>query len=305
MMRPILSVFAFVTALALLVAPTPAAAQAGPAKVEIKTLKVSEGLFVFMGGGGNVGLAVGPDGAFLIDDKITPVTPALREAIRKVTDKPIRFVLNTHWHRDHVGGNEAMAAEGAVIVAHENVRKRMSVPAFLKRLGKIPASPARALPLVTFTRDVKFHLAGDTIEVFYVTPAHTDGDVIVRFVGKNVIHMGDTLVTEGYPFVDEESGGVFDGFLTVADRVLAVANAKTKIIPGHGPLADRARLEAWKKMLGTIRERVAKAVAEGKSLAEITAMKPTKDYDAIATDFVKPDDLVKAVHAAVTAKKPR
>ena len=273
--------------------------------VKIKTNKVSEGVYMLEGAGGNIGLSVGDDGAFIIDDQFAPLTPKIRAAVAAVTKKPIRFVINTHWHGDHVGGNENMAMAGAVIVAHDNVRKRMSVGQFMEIMQKqIPRAPAKALPIVTFTQDITFYLNGDEIHVTYAGPAHTDGDAVIGFKKANVVHMGDCLMTVSYPFVDLSSGGNFDGFIAVADRVLAMADDNTKIIPGHGVVTDKAGLKAWRDMLATIRDRVKKLVDAGKTVDEVKAAKPTAEWDdKWGKEFIKPDQLVEFVYVALKPPK--
>jgi glyoxylase-like metal-dependent hydrolase (beta-lactamase superfamily II) len=273
--------------------------------VKIKTSKVSEGVYMLEGAGGNIGLSVGDDGAFIIDDQFAPLTPKIRAAVAAVTKKPIRFVINTHWHGDHVGGNENMAMADAVIVAHDNVRKRMSVGQFMEIMQKqIPPAPAKALPIVTFTQDITFYLNGDEIRVTYAGPAHTDGDAVIGFQKANVVHMGDCLMTISYPFVDLSSGGNFEGFIAVADRVLAMADDKTKIIPGHGVVIDKAGLQAWRDMLATIRDRVKKLVDAGKTVDEVKAAKPTAEWDdKWGKEFIKPDQLVEFVYVALKPPK--
>lgn len=249
--------------------------------VEIRTTKVADGVYMLEGAGGNVGLSVGEDAAFLVDDQFAPLTRKITAAIAAITDEPVRFVLNTHWHPDHTGGNENLGEAGALILAHENVRTRLSTEQF-SRLNKVtvPPSPAAALPVVTFTDAVTFHLNGDEIHAFHVAPAHTDGDAVVHFRRANVVHMGDTFFAGSYPFIDLGSGGSVDGVIAAADRVLAIVDRDTRVIPGHGPLSDRAGLERFRDMLVTVRDRVREAVGRGATLREVVASKPTAEFDS-------------------------
>ena len=195
------------------------------------------------GSGGNLGLSVGKSGTYLIDDQYAPLSDKILAAIKAITPDPVRFVVNTHWHGDHTGGNENLGKAGALLVAHENVRRRMSTRAVHRglRTGRSPPSPEDALPVVTFTDAITFHWNGDEIRVYHVPPAHTDGDSIVHFVKADVVHMGDLFFNGGYPFIDTSSGGRVDGVIEAADRVLAGIGEKTRIIPGHGPLGDAGR----------------------------------------------------------------
>jgi glyoxylase-like metal-dependent hydrolase (beta-lactamase superfamily II) len=276
----------------LVLAAAPALAQQQDfSKVEIKAEKVADGVYMLTGAGGNIGLSVGKDGAYVIDDQFAPLTDKILAAVRTVTPSPVRFVINTHLHGDHTGGNENMGKAGAIVVAHENVRKRMSVEQFSATFNRTtPASPEAALPVVTFTDAVTFHWNGDEIRVHHVAPAHTDGDSIVRFVKADVVHMGDLFFNGGYPFIDTSSGGRVDGVIAAAEETLAVIGDKTRIIPGHGPLATRADLQAYRDMLKVLRDRIAKLKAEGKSRDEVIAAKPTADHDAKwGTGFMKGD----------------
>ena len=183
-------------------------------------------------------------------------------------------------HFDHVGGNEQLGESGVLIVAHDNVRKRMSVDGFVEALNaRVPASPPKALPVVTFTDAVTFHINGDSVSATHVPPAHTDGDAIVHFRRANVIHMGDTFHNAGLPFVDLSSGGSLQGIIDAADRVIAMSNAETKIIPGHGPLADRARLRVYRDMVVALRDRIRAEIAAGKTVDQILAAKITAQYE--------------------------
>jgi glyoxylase-like metal-dependent hydrolase (beta-lactamase superfamily II) len=261
------------------------------ADVRIETVHAGEGVYMLSGRGGNIGLAVGPDGAFLVDDQYAPLTPRILAAVGALTDRPIRFVVNTHWHGDHTGGNENMGKAGALLVAHENVRRRMSVEQFSAAFQrKTPPSPEGALPVVTFTESVTFHWNGDEIRAFHVDPAHTDGDAIIHLVKADVIHMGDVFFNGMYPFIDTESGGRIDGMIAAADRVLALAGEKTRLIPGHGPLGTKADLKAYRDVLATARDRIAKLKAAGKTRDEVVAAKPTAEFDAKwGGGFMKPE----------------
>lgn len=292
-----------------------------PTKVVLKTTPVAGPISLVEGAngfaGGNVAVSVGNDGMFIVDDELQPLAAKLRVALTALSKKPLRFVINTHWHADHTGGNASVGAAGAVIIAHDNVRKRLSVDQFMKFMGKemtFPAAPPEALPVVTFGDDITLHLNGDEVHVFHVPPAHTDGDSIVHFKRTNVIHMGDTFGTTGYPLVDAQSGGTFEGFITAADKVLPLCDAATKIIPGHGSVVGVAELTAWRDMLVKIRDRVAQLAAAKKTLDQIKAAKPTAEFDAQrGQGMVQPDQLVEWVYNGLppapahpaAAKKPR
>jgi cyclase len=282
----------------LWLAAAPALAQQDFSKVEVKAEKVAEGVYMLTGAGGNMGLSVGKSGTYLIDDQYAPLSDKIVLAIRLITPDPVRFVVNTHWHGDHTGGNENMGKAGALLVAHENVRRRMSTEQFMGAFGrKVEPSPEGALPVVTFTDAVTFHWNGDEIRAYHVPPAHTDGDVIIHFVKADVVHMGDVFVNGGYPFIDTSSGGRIDGVIGAAELVLAGIGEKTRLIPGHGPLGTKADLQAWHDGLKTLRDRIAKLKAEGKTRDQAIAAKPTADYDAKwGTGFMKGDTFTGLVY---------
>jgi glyoxylase-like metal-dependent hydrolase (beta-lactamase superfamily II) len=289
----------FFAVLALSVSVVPAAAQQQDfSAVEIKAEKVADGIYMLTGAGGNIGLSVGKSGTYVIDDQYAPLTDKILAAIRMITPDPVRFVVNTHWHGDHTGGNENLGKAGALLVAHENVRRRMSGEQFNATFNRsTPPSPEAALPVVTFTDAVTFHWNGDEIRVHHVPPAHTDGDSIVHFVKADVVHMGDLFFNGGYPYIDTSSGGKVDGVIAAAERALAEIGEKTRIIPGHGPLATRADLQAYRDVVKTLRDRIAKLKAAGKSRDEAIAAKPTADHDAKwGTGFMKGDTFTGIVY---------
>ena len=273
------------TGILMVLLAVPCAAQVNYDTVQVRVIPVSGNVYMLQGAGGNIGLAVGDDAVFVVDDQFAPLTRKILAAIATVTPKPVRFIVNTHWHSDHVGGNENLgpAGAGGLIYAHENVRKRMSVGGFIEALNaKVDPFPPSALPVVTFTDALTFHINGDSVSVIHVPPAHTDGDAIIFFTKANVIHMGDVFHNAGLPFADLSSGGSINGFIGAADRILALSNASTKIIPGHGPLADRARLKLWRDATVALRDRIQGEIKAGKTLDQILALKITEPY---AKDF--------------------
>ncbi|HEX3063549.1 MAG TPA: MBL fold metallo-hydrolase [Usitatibacter sp.] len=287
----------FLAALAALACSAALAQEPDYSKVEIRTIPLAPRTYMLMGAGGNMGLSVGEDATFLIDDQFGPLTAKIQAAIAAVTDKPAKFILNTHWHFDHTGGNENFGGTGAVIVAHENVRRRMSTDQFIEFMKTpVPASPHAALPVVTFAQGLTFHLNGDEMRVIHVPRAHTDGDAIVHFVKSDVIHMGDVFFNGMYPFIDTSSGGTIDGMVAGCDVGLALAGDSTKIIPGHGPLGTKAELQAYRDMLAAVSARVKKLLAEGKKPDEIGQAGVTAEFDAkYGKGFLKPSDFAQMV----------
>jgi cyclase len=259
---------------------TPVLAQQDMSNVQITAESLGGGVYMMMGSGGNIGVSVGDDGVFVIDDQFAPLTDKILAAIAVITSEPVRFVFNTHWHGDHTGGNENMGQTGALIVAHENVRQRMSMDQVLERIGRpaseTPASPEGAWPVVTFTEEVTFHLNGDDMHAVYVPNAHTDGDAIVNFVRANVVHMGDTFFRDRFPFIDTATGGSIDGIIAAAGTGLALMDAETKVIPGHGALSSRENLVEYRDALRTKRNAVAALMEQGMSLEQIQAARPLR-----------------------------
>ena len=248
--------------------------------VEIRTIPLGGGVYMLMGSGGNIGLSVGEDGAFVVDDQFAPLTEKIKAAIAGVTDQPVKWVLNTHWHGDHTGGNENFGGDGALIVAHDNVYKRLNPAEFAQLVGRSQQALEAALPVVTFDESMTFHWNGEDIHAFHVEHAHTDGDVIIHYRGSDIYHMGDTFFRGRYPFIDVDSGGNVDGVIAAADLVLRMSGSSTRLIPGHGDLATREDLRDYREMLSTVRSRVAQFVRDGKTQEEAVAARPTADLDA-------------------------
>lgn len=250
-------------------------------KVEIKTTDLGQRTYMLEGLGGNITVALAEDGVIMVDAQFAPLHDKIKAAIEALSKQPIRFLINTHYHRDHSGGNEPFAKDGAVVVAHVNVQKRlaagttMGVPDI-----KSPPAPAGALPTRTYTDAMMLELKGRAVQLKHLAGAHTDGDTLVYFADANVLSTGDILVGGRYPNIDYLNGGTIKGMVEAVDAFLALANDTTKIVPGHGPLATKAQLVEFRAMLATSRDRMAKLIAEGKSEADVLAAKPFADLDA-------------------------
>ncbi len=270
-------------------------------KVEVKTVPLAGSVSMLEGSGGNIGVLVGTDGVLLVDDEYAPLVPKILAAVKQLSPKPVRFVVNTHFHGDHTGGNAPLGTDGAVIIAQDNVFKRLSTEQYSARLQKnIPAAPASAWPVVSFADSVTFHFDGEQVDVFHVVPAHTDGDSVLWFRKANVVHMGDVFFNGMYPFIDTAGGGSIDGMVTALDTVLGRIDDGTKVIPGHGPAGSKADLKKFRDMLATVRDRIRKAVQQGKTQDQVVAAKPTADFDAAwGNGFLKPDAFVAMTYAGM------
>jgi len=265
------------------------------AKVEIKAEQLADGVAVLFGAGGNIGVSYGPDGTVLIDDQYAPLTGKIQAAVKALGAEPVKYLINTHWHGDHSGGNENLGAAGALIMAHDHVRERL-----VKGTDKVPPAAPAALPVITYHDGIKLHLNGDEVRVRHVKHAHTDGDSIVFWKKANILHMGDLFFHKvTLPFIDLNSGGNARGILAGAEQALTMVDDETKIIPGHGPVASRADLIAYRDMMKTVIAAVEKAQGEGKSLAEVQAMKPAAQWDVNPDAFIKGDAFVEAVYKSL------
>lgn len=236
--------------------------------VEMKIHPVAGNVSYIEGMGGNVGVFVGDDGVFLVDDQYAPLTDKIVAAVRTLSDAPIRFLINTHMHPDHVGGNENFGKMGTLIFGHDNVRSQMAA-----------AGVEQEPPLVTFAKDMSFHINGEKVHVFKTPSAHTNGDVYIHFTGSNVVHTGDVYRTTSYPYVDISNGGSFLGTIRAYDLLIDISDADTKIVPGHGVISSVADVRSFRDMLLVIRDRVASAIRDGKSLQDIQGAGLTAEYD--------------------------
>ncbi|MGZ6162591.1 MAG: MBL fold metallo-hydrolase [Myxococcaceae bacterium] len=274
-------------------------------KVEVKVVPVAGGVSMLVGEGGNIGVTTGKDGTFLIDDQFAPLLPKIRAAVKTLGDGPIRFVVNTHFHGDHTGSNALLGESGAVIIAQDNVRKRLGMERINPRTKeRTPPKPPIAWPVVTYGDGVTLYLNGDELEVTHVARAHTDGDSIIRFRKANVVHMGDVFFNGNYPFIDVDSGGSIDGIVAAVDRVLPTIDAGTKLIPGHGSLGTKADLQAYRDVVAGIRDRVKALIAQGKTMDQVIAAKPSAQWDEKwGKGYMGPDVFVSFVYRSLTEAK--
>ena len=277
-----------------------ATAQQDFSKVEIKVTKVAGTVYMLEGAGGNIGVSVGEDGIAIVDDQFAPLANKIKEALKGISDKPVKFVLNTHFHGDHTGGNAEFGA-ASTIIAHENVRRR------LKDGGKVagndvkPAARA-ALPVITFDDGAVVHFNGEDIRAVHFANGHTDGDSVIFFKEANVIHMGDDFVTYGFPFVDVSSGGSVGGMISACEKVLAMAGAGAKIIPGHGPLSTPSDLRKFIDMLKSTRDMVADALKRGKTTDQMKAEHILSKYEDLGKGFIKTDAWIDLLAHEIQAK---
>lgn len=286
----------------VLLASLPITVTAQQQEVEYIPTTLSPTVTMIKGRGGNVAVSSGEDGVFIIDDQLKPLTDQLLAAIREVSDQPIRFVINTHYHADHVGGNETIGESGAVIIAHDNIRERMSTDQFNHFWNETtPAWPKESLPVVTFNDQVTLHLNGEAVKVTHVPRGHTDGDSIVHFPASNVLHMGDIFFNGLYPYIDLDGGGTIQGLIAAVELGVSMADEETRVIPGHGPMSDLQGLTEYHAFLAKARDNVHALIDQGMSLEQAVAAKPTAEWDDILGNvWITPAQLVTFIYNSLT-----
>lgn len=292
----------FCACFALALSALPAMAQQQDfSKVEVKAMPVSGKIHMLVGAGGNIGVSVGSDGILIVDDQFAPLAEKIRAALKGLGDGKLKFVLNTHWHYDHTGGNPVFGKE-ASIIAQDNVRKRLAKGQKI-RGQEVPPAPAEALPVITFGESLSVHFNGEEIKVIHFPHGHTDGDSMIFFTGSNVVHMGDTFFVNAFPFVDLESGGSVQGLVENIAKVIEQVPANVKIIPGHGPLATVDDLKKYHRMLTETVGMVRKKIDDGKTLDEIKAEGVPAEWKEWGNGFIKTDMWLESIHTSLTSPR--
>ena len=293
-------------ALLLLVAGLSFAQDRDFSKVEIKVTKVAGSVYMLEGAGGNIGASVGDDGIVIVDDQYAPLADRIQAALKGITDKPVRFIINTHYHGDHTGGNEFFQKQ-APIIAQDNVRKRLEAGGEAGNGGSVKmdqkAAAQGALPIITFDHDVTVHLNGEDIRALHFPAGHTDGDSVIYFPKSNVVHMGDDFVTYGFPFIDVSAGGSINGMIDGVEKAIAQLPADVKIIPGHGPVSNLDDVHAFVKMLKETRAVVQQALKKKMTLAQMKEKKVLEPWKKYSGEFVSADAFIETLYNSLTDQK--
>ena len=292
----------FLLLLVLFVFAVAAHAQTDFSKVQMKATKVAGNVYMLEGAGGNIGVSVGDDGLLIVDDQFAPLADKIRAALKGLADKKLRFILNTHWHGDHTGGNIAFGPE-ATIIAHDNVRKRLATEQKSTVFNTTtPASPKEALPVITFDQSLSVHFNGEDIRAIHFPHGHTDGDSVIFFSASNVVHLGDDFFAGRFPFVDLESGGSVEGLVKNIGELVNKIPADAKLIPGHGPISTLDDLKSYHRMLQQTTEIVRGKIAAGKTLDQIKSEGLPDEWKPWGTGFIKTDRWVETIYKSLTAK---
>ena len=272
-------------------------------QVQMKATKVAGNVFMLEGSGGNIGVSVGADGILIVDDQFAPLADKIRAALKELGQGKLRFILNTHWHGDHTGGNVAFGPE-ATIIAHDNVRKRLATEQRSQVFNSTtPASPKEALPVITFGQSLSVHFNGEEIRAIHYPQGHTDGDSVIFFTNSNVVHLGDDFFAGRFPFVDLESGGSVEGLIKNIGEIIGKIPEGAKLIPGHGPISTLDDLKAYHRMLQQTTEIVRQKMTAGKTLEQIKSEGLPAEWQSWGTGFIKTDRWVETIHKSLTAKK--
>src|ERR671913_351213 len=274
--------------------------------VTIKTTELTDSIYMLEGSGGNILVSIGQDWVFMVDDQFAPLTVKIKDAISKITDKPIKFVINTHWHPDHTGGNENLGEAGVIIVSHDNVKKRLSTEQFSDFFKRsVPPLSEKGLPIITFSDNMSIYQNDDEINIIHLDNGHTDGDSIVHFTNNNVIHVGDDFSDRSYPFMDLSSGGSIDGLISSLKKIVSIINKDTQVVGGHSGISNQTKVKDYLDMLIDIYNNINQMMQEGKSLDEIIQLKPTLNYDTTYYDhsFIKPKDLVTNIYMSINERQ--
>jgi glyoxylase-like metal-dependent hydrolase (beta-lactamase superfamily II) len=272
-------------------------------KVQIKATKVAGNVYMLEGSGGNIGVSVGDDGLLIVDDQFAPLADKIRAALKGIADKKLHFILNTHWHGDHTGGNVAFGPE-ATIIAHDNVRKRLATEQKSAVFNRTtPPSPKEALPVITFDKTLTVHFNGEEIRAIHFPQGHTDGDSVIFFTSSNVVHLGDDFFAGRFPFVDLESGGTVEGLVRNIGELITKIPEGAKLIPGHGPISTIDDLKSYHRMLQQTTEIVRQKIAAGKTLEQIKSEGLPEEWKPWGEGFIKTDRWVETIYKSATAKK--
>ena len=292
----------FLLPLVMMICAVPALAQTDFSKVQMKATKVAGNVYMLEGAGGNIGVSVGDDGLLIVDDQFAPLADKIRAALKGIADKKLRFILNTHWHGDHTGGNVVFGPE-ATIIAHDNVRKRLATEQKSTVFNSTtPPSPKEALPVITFDQSLSVHFNGEDIRAIHYPKGHTDGDSVIFFSASNVVHLGDDFFAGRFPFVDLESGGSVEGLTKNIGEIITKIPAGAKLIPGHGPISTIDDLKSYHNMLQQTTEIVRQKISAGKTLDQIKSEGLPAEWAPWGTGFIKTDRWVETIYKSLTAK---